>query len=33
MCNNAIISDSKKQRSIVAPPFIAGYGERWMSAK
>jgi hypothetical protein len=26
--NNAINSDNEKQRSFVAPLFIAGYGER-----
>jgi len=26
--NNAINSDSKKQRAFVAPLFAAGYGER-----
>ena len=26
--NNAINSDNKKRRAIVAPLFIAGYGER-----
>jgi len=27
--NNAINTDSKKQRSFVAPLFTAGYGERY----
>ena len=31
--NNAINSDSKKQRAFVAPLFIAGCGERWASTE
>ena len=29
--NYAINSDNKKRRAFVAPLFIAGYGERWVS--